>query len=196
MRRSRSIKLTLLSSVGALTLLACDQADPLAKAGFVADAKECTKAADADQCRQALADARAEHMKSAPAFASKESCEENFGAANCEPQTKLASAGGESRPPGSGGAGGGQTTHESGTGMFVPLMMGMMMGRMMGGGGLMGQPVYRDAGNTAYAGGRAGYAPVGSFDKRMSAPATPRQLAAAPARGGFGQEGAARSAGS
>jgi uncharacterized protein YgiB involved in biofilm formation len=193
MRRSRSIKLTLLSSVGVLTLLACDQADPLAKAGFVADEKECSKSADADSCRQMLMDARAEHMKTAPAFASREACEADFGAANCEPQIKVASLGGDSRPPGSGGSGGdgGRPTHESGTGMFVPMMMGFMMGRMMGG-GYSAQPVYRDANNTAMARGQ----PVGSFDKRMSAPARSSQLAAAPARGGFGQEGAARSAAS
>ena len=187
MRRSRSIKLTLLSSVGVLTLLACDQQDPLAKAGFVADERECAKSVDADQCRQMLRDAREAHMKSAPAFASKEVCEENFGAANCEPQ--VAAAGEETRPPGSGGTGGGgQHMSDSGTGMFVPMMMGFMMGRMMGG-GYSAQPVYRDANNTAYARTGAGYSSVGSFDQRMSAPARSPQVAA---RGGFGQEGAAR----
>ncbi len=193
MRRSRLIKLTLLGSMGAITLLSCDQADPLSQAGFVADAKECAKTADADQCRQALIDARAAHMTSAPAFATKETCEEKFGAANCEPQTRVASAGGDA---GSGGAAGGgeSSAFGSGTGMFVPMMMGMMMGRMMGG-GLSAQPVYRDANNTAYARTGAGYSPAGSFDKRISAPVRPGQLAAAPARGGFGQQGAARSAG-
>jgi len=194
MRRSRTIKLVLLSSTA--LLLACDQEDPLAKNGFVADQAECAKAFDADVCRQKLADARAEHMKSAPAFPSKEACEEQFGAANCEPQTTVASAGTESRPPGAGGTGNdGQTVHESGTGMFVPLMMGMMMGRMMGG-GYTAQPVYRDANNTAYAGGRAGYAPAGTFDSRMSPPSRSSQLATNTPRGGFGQEGAARSGGS
>jgi uncharacterized protein YgiB involved in biofilm formation len=197
MRRSRSIKLTLLSSVGVLTLLACDQQDPLAKSGFVADERECAKNADADQCRQMLQDARAEHMKSAPAFASKDACEEKFGAANCEPQTKVASAGSETKPPGTGGTPGGeQSMFGGGTGMFVPMMMGFMMGRMMGG-GYSSQPVYRDANNTAYArtgaGSGAGYSSVGSFDKRMSAPARPTQVAGGAARGGFGQEGAARS---
>jgi len=197
MRRSRSIKLTLLSSVGVLTLLACDQQDPLTKAGFVADERECAKSVDADQCRQMLRDAREAHMKSAPAFASKEVCEEKFGAANCEPQTKVASAGGETRPPGTGGTQGGDQSMfgGGGTGMFVPMMMGFMMGRMMGG-GYSAQPVYRDANNTAYARTGAGYSSVGSFDKRMSAPARPTQVAGAPARGGFGQEGAARSSGS
>lgn len=195
MRRSRSIKLTLLSSVGVLTLLACDQQDPLAKAGFVADERECAKAADADSCRQMLMDARAEHMKSAPAFASKEACEQEFGAANCEPQTKVAAAGGETQPPGSGGtSGGGQSMFGDGTGLFVPMMMGFMMGRMMGG-GYGAQPVYRDANNTAFSRTGAGYASVGSFDKRMSAPVRPAQVAGMPARGGFGQEGAARSSG-
>ena len=189
MRRSRSIKLTLLSSVGVLTLLACDQQDPLAKAGFVADERECAKSVDADQCRQMLRDAREAHMKSAPAFASKEACEENFGAANCEPQTKVASAGGETRPPGPGGTqGGDQSMFGGGTGMFVPMMMGFMMGRMMGG-GYSAQPVYRDANNTAYARTGAGYSSVGSFDQRMNAPARSTQVAT---RGGFGQEGAAR----
>lgn len=193
MRRSRSIKLTLLSSVGVLTLLACDQQDPLAKSGFVADERECAKSADADQCRQMLRDARDAHMQSAPAFASKAACEENFGAANCEPQTKVAAAGGETRPPGSSGTGGGgQPMSESGTGMFVPMMMGFMMGRMMAG-GYSAQPVYRDANNTAHARTGAGYSPVGSFDKRMSAPPRSTQLAGTPARGGFGREGAARS---
>lgn len=197
MRRSRSIKLTLLSSVGVLTLLACDQQDPLAKAGFVADERECAKSVDADQCRQMLQDARAEHMKSAPAFASQEACEDKFGAANCEPQTKVASAGSETKPPGTGGTPGGEQSMfgGGGTGMFVPMMMGFMMGRMMGG-GYSSQPVYRDANNTAYARTGQGYSSVGSFDKRMSAPARPTQVAGGPSRGGFGQEGAARSSGS
>ena len=192
MRRSKTIKLVLLSSTA--LLLSCDQEDPLAKNGFVADQTECSKAFDADMCRQKLADARAEHMKSAPAFPSKDACEEQFGVANCEPQTKLASAATDARPPGAGGTGNdGQMVHESGTGMFVPMMMGMMMGRMMGG-GYYAQPVYRDASNTAYAGGSGGYTRVGSFDNRMSAP--PSRSSQVAARGGFGQEGAARSAAS
>lgn len=190
MRRSRTIKLVLLSSTA--LLLACDQEDPLAKNGFVADQAECAKAIDADVCRQKLADARAEHMKSAPAFPSKEACEEQFGAANCEPQTKLASAATDPRTPGASGSDGQTVVHESGTGMFVPMLMGYMMGRALGG-GYYAQPVYRDRNNMAYAGGAGGYARVGSFDSRMSSPSRSSQVAS---RGGFGQEGAARSGGS
>ena len=77
MRRSRSIKLTLLSSVGVLTLLACDQQDPLAKAGFVADERECAKSVDADQCRQMLRGRGARQLSRAMDF---DSLHHRFGA--------------------------------------------------------------------------------------------------------------------
>jgi len=190
MRRSRAIKLLLLSSAGALTLTACDDVDSLTKQGFVADEKQCAASFNPDECRQKLLDARIEHSRTAPRFASKDECEGQFGLGNCEQQ--VASNTGSPSSTGGGSSGGarpsGGEQGSSGTGMFMPLLMGYMMGRSLS--GLTAQPVYRDAANTAYAGNR----PVGSFNGRMSAPSLPGRVASAPSnRGGFGGEGASRS---
>lgn len=200
MRRSRAIKLLLLSSAGALTLTACDDVDSLTKQGFVGDEKQCASVHNPDECRQALVDARIEHARTAPAFTSKVECEGQFGVGNCE--TQVASASSSSSPSGVRSTSGSDATKApaqqpggeqsfGGTGMFVPMLMGFMMGRSLS--GLSAQPVYRDASNTAYAGNR----PVGTFNNRMGAPSLPSKVASGPSsRGGFGSEASSHSAAS
>ena len=109
-------------------------------------------------------DARFYANAEAPRFTKKEECEAEFGAGNCE--TRTASDGG-------------------GGSFFLPLMMGYMMGKM--GNNVVSQPVYRDAKNTAYAGGgRAAGQPIGRFGQGATAGRAP-DLAVA--RGGFGEAG-------
>lgn len=199
MRRSRAIKLLLLSSAGALTLTACDDVDSLTKQGFVGDEKQCASVHNPDDCRQALMDARIEHARTAPAFTSKDECEGQFGAGNCE--TQVAAASSSSSPSSVRSTSGSDATKAptqsggeqsfGGTGMFVPMLMGFMMGRSLS--GLSARPVYRDASNTAYAGNR----PVGTFNNRMGAPSLPGTVASGPSsRGGFGGEASSHSAAS
>lgn len=203
----------LLASAAALALAACDDANQLGSE-FVRDDAQCASQSDPSACRQALMDARTAHARTAPAFATRESCEAAFGAENCQPaaappsaaQVEAAGAHDPNQP---------QQVQQAGGGYFLPLLMGYMMGRMSGG-GMAAQPVYRDAQNRAYTG--AGARPLGRFDDRLMPPpravgqaaATPRgpqQTATAPVqerraasqpvrRGGFGASGMGRASGS
>lgn len=185
MKRSRSIRLVLLGSTGLLALAGCDQADPLASNDFFRSEQECARASNPDACRQAAMDAREQHARTAPAFASREACEARFGAENCaesrQPprpeQIQLA----QEQPPGSQPPAEPQQTAQTGGSWFLPLMMGYMMGRSFGGApGLAGQPVYRDVRNTVYSGDR-------TLGRTSIAP--PPRPATNVARGGFGRTG-------
>ncbi len=192
MKRSRSIRLVLLGSTGFLALAGCDQQDPLARNDFFQSEQQCASSNDADACRQALMDARQEHMRTAPAFATAEACEARFGLDNCQPTTQPPSPEQIQAAPGEQP----QQTAQSGGSWFLPIMMGYMMGRTMGGpvgsppaaapqqtaraDAATGKPVYRDVNNRVYSGRES----LGQT--RVMAP--PR---AAPgvARGGFGRTG-------
>jgi uncharacterized protein YgiB involved in biofilm formation len=204
----------LLASAAALALAACDDPNNLASE-FIRDEAQCASQSDPSACRQALMDARTQHARTAPAFATREACEAAFGAANCQAgegtptaqQVEAAKAHDPNQPA--------QQVQQAGGGFFMPLLMGYMMGRMMGGGGMAAQPIYRDTQNRTYSG--AGTRPLGRFDDRLMPPpraagqaaATPRgpqQTANAPVqerraatqpaqRGGFGSSGMGRRAG-
>jgi uncharacterized protein YgiB involved in biofilm formation len=169
MKRSRAIRLVLLGTTGLVALTACDQPDPTAAGNFYRDQQQCERANDADACRMALADARAQHLQTAPAFTSRQDCEAQFGAENCM-ETK--------ERPGQAPADSQQASMMGGS-WFMPLMMGYMLGQTMG--RFSGQPVYRDTTNTAYSGNRT----VGRINDRVSPP--PRPPGDAVARGGFGR---------
>lgn len=191
MRRSRSIRLLLLSSVGALTLTACEEGDRLAEGEFITDQSQCSVAFDPKDCRDALAAAKIEHVKSAPTFATRSDCETKFGAGNCDTKAAIASDPGAASGGGGPGAttGSGQTTASlDGGGMFMPILMGYMLGRSMS--GFSAQPLYRDASNTAYSGGKS-VGPVAKVAARAPLPGT--RIGQTVSRGGFGQEGSQRS---
>lgn len=206
MRKTRTL---LLASVAALALAACDDSIT-GKSEFVRDEAQCASTDNPSACRQALMDARREHARTAPAFATRESCEAAFGAANCEAapgtptpaqiaaaQTHEATQG-QAQP---------QQVQQAGGGFFMPLLMGYMMGRMAGG-AMAAQPMYRDTNNRAYTG--AGARPMGRFDDRLmppprsvnqtasAMPRRPQQTATSPTqarRGGFGSSGMGRMGG-
>ncbi|MBI3710958.1 MAG: DUF1190 domain-containing protein [Proteobacteria bacterium] len=201
MKRSRSIRLVLLGSAGFIGLAGCDQNDPVASSDFFRDEKECAAKYDSEACRQALADARAQHLKTAPAFANREECEAQFGVDNCvgatsQAEQSRASSSSSSRtsaspssssPPASATASADASQASHGGGWFMPAMLGYLAGRSMGGGsGLTAQPLYRDLNNTAYSGRDT----VGRIsESRMSPPRAPsggRVASAGVARGGFG----------
>lgn len=186
------IRLALLGSVGLVGLAACDNNDPLAGHDVLRDQKECSAKPDPDACRTALADARAQHVQTAPRFTNREECEAQFGINNCGTPTQILSgndafagaqpAGDPSQPvPGPPQ----QQQASSGGGVFMPMLMGYMIGRSLGG-GFGAQPLYRDPSNTAYTGTR----PLG----QLSANRFPDAPAASPnavSRGGFGRTGSA-----
>jgi uncharacterized protein YgiB involved in biofilm formation len=183
----RKLRPLLLASVAALALSACDDKNDIASE-FIRDEAQCASQSDASACRQALADARTAHQRTAPAFANASACEERFGADNCQLVTdirptaeQLAAAAGDAVPAAATAAAQApQQLQQASGGWFMPLLTGYMLGRMMGG-GMMAQPLYRDASNRAYSGTR----PMGRFDDRLMPPPRPvaGQNAAAMPRG-------------
>jgi uncharacterized protein YgiB involved in biofilm formation len=203
----------LLASAAALALAACEDATT-ASSEFIRDEAQCASQSDPSACRQALMDARAQHARTAPAFATREACEGVFGAENCQaalgaPAPEQVAAA-RAHDPGQAQ----QQAQQAGGGFFMPLLIGYMMGRMAGG-GMAAQPVYRDTQNRAYTG--AGSRPLGRFDDRLmpppralgqtaAIPRGPQQTANAPVqerraatqpvqRGGFGSSGMGRAGG-
>ncbi len=183
MRKSRYVTFLL----AAATLSACDQNSGTTDAVLYSDPSTCSKDMDAGICNTAFEAAQAEHLQQAPKFASQAECEA-AGFQQCE-QAEVKTADGS-----------------SGGGFFMPMMMGYMMGRMLGGGGMQPQPgaagrpntpatarpVYSDRAGYLHAGG----APVG----RLAPGATslgPQGIATrVTTRGGFGGSARAFSGGS
>lgn len=242
MKRSRSIRLVLLGSVGLIGLAGCDQPDPTASADFIQDSAACEKTQNPDACRQGLVDARARHYREAPRFASRAECETQMGPDNCElapsptsttstssssgtrtsgfssgsssssssrststdatdADTAKSSAGAD--PARTAGASAADATTQAATphatssgGYFVPMMMGYMMGRTLGGGAAVApQPVYRDANNTAFAGGKS----IGAFkDPSLSSSKKDSKSSSSStsSRGGFGSSSSSYSSSS
>ncbi len=192
MKRSKAITLTLLT--GASLFVAGCSEDPLQKdLSFFQDKAACQqKLGDEKTCAEVEQQAIKTHAETAPKFSSVKDCEDKFGAGNCGavPTSQIGQAGQQ------------QTTQASG-GSFMPLMLGYMAGRFLGGGGggLFGggqqrgyqaEPVYKDKNNSVY--GRGG-ASAGTWGKSTGfAPSTSfkSSLAGAPIRsntmksGGFG----------
>lgn len=115
MRKSRYVTL-LLAGAAATTLAACDQKDMTQDGGALyGDIAACSQERDAAECEQGFAQAKEEHAKQAPKFATQEECEA-AGFTRCEVgEVKTASGGSQS--------------------VFMPMMMGYLMGQMMGGRG-------------------------------------------------------------
>ncbi len=183
MKRSKSIRLVLLSSVSVAALSGCGGNEQAADRQVFQDEQACARENDAAACAEALQAARAEHAQTAPAFTSRESCEAKFGAANCAAADGAPSAAQLAQGEGADAAqvaAAGQAAH-SGTGFFMPMLLGYTLGNMIGG-RAMGQPVWRDARNTAYVGGR----PSGSVDPAAMARARASGSPMAVTRGGFG----------
>ncbi len=121
MKRSKSLKLALMGA-SALTLAACDNPENVAVFESV---EQCETEAgfDRETCEANFKQAESEHIRVAPKYTSAADCEADFGAAQCEvaPQTT-----------------------QSGGSVFMPLMMGYMMGSMLGNTSrVASQPLYR-----------------------------------------------------
>ena len=201
MKRSRSIRLALLGTVGLVGLAGCDDTPVASEGQFFRDASECRKVLDAASCESQFAAARQEHLKSAPRFASREQCEAQFGVGNCGTPEQVAQApatGAATPAAGATPAAPAQQTAQAGGGgsFFMPLMLGYLGGQMMSRMGQQPQPVYRDAQNKAYSGGSAGRRSIGSWNPSGGSVATPAGVSSSSQRSGFGSTATRMSSGS
>lgn len=114
MKRSKKTALVLMVPVATLLLAGCGEESQ--QALVFSDPSECSAAGlnDTAQCNAEFAAAKALHPQVAPKYLDKAECEVDFGAGNCETAPQ-------------------QTT--SGGSVFMPMMMGYMMGQMMNRGG-------------------------------------------------------------
>ncbi len=183
MKRSRSIRLVLVGTA-AFTLTACGD-DELVDGQYFADEQQCSAAVDGDTCRQAVADARGRHLLTAPRYSTREQCEQDYGAANCEQVAEARQAppaGDGQKPPQSGQGSNGTTPATRSYFHFIPLMHGFWYDRSAPA-GAQAAPVYRDAQNRAY----SGRSYVGNFSGSS--------FTADTVRGGFGRTATARAGG-
>ena len=128
MKRSKHLKLALMGA-SVLTLTACDNVEDVA---IFENLEQCV-AEDGfglEACEANLKKAEAEHIRVAPKYTSIADCEADFGAEKCETAPQQTQSGGS---------------------VFMPLMMGYMMGNLLSGGSRAStQPLYRsksDPGN-------------------------------------------------
>ncbi len=170
MKRSRYVAL-LAMGASALALSACGESET--PAGVYTGADQCIadKQFTEDECRKAFDTAKEEHKKVAPKYASKTDCEADFGAGKCEESPYRTS---------------------SGTSTFMPLLVGYMLGRTLGGQpGFAPQPLYRTQGDTTFRTGDN--RPVTSKTGVQSVPQSATTSAfksTTTTRGGFGKSGA------
>lgn len=165
----------------AFMLSACEKSDE--NVSLYQNADDCSKAnpSTSAQCTKAFNDAKVEAAKTAPKYANRADCVAEFGESQCTQAPAQAGMSAESQQGGS---------------MWMPLMAGFMMGRMMSGGGYAQQPLFtsKTAGSPANgkfvdATGKS-YGPA-TTGRSMSVP--PSAMAPKPAttttvtRGGFGE---------
>lgn len=174
MKRSRTLVLTTLMAGAGVSLTACEGGD---SAGKPVDAVSYTSVAEcraagalpADQCEAAFKQAQTDNEKVAPRFEDRQTCEEQYGAAQCAPRNNGS--------------------------FFTPLLTGFIVGQALGG-GFRGAPMYRDRNGDYFggAGGRitrdyvSGRTQVGSnaFNPAAQTPARVQSRSSVISRGGFG----------
>ncbi len=206
---------TLIASAAAATMIGLSGCspqpeEPKVSANVYRTVADCMADGNASNlCSTALAEAKAEAIKSTPTYESKQDCEEDWGSSNCgaagttlataEPEQELgsvdtlASTATTAAPT---------TTHSSG---FSPFFWGYMMGSHGSSHSSYSQPVYRGMNNTphlangfAVSPGRTAV-PASAFNKAGKAYFAAGQSKAAVAkaagtsvsRGGFGSVGRA-----
>ncbi len=163
MRKSRHITLTVIAPAAIsmpLLLAGCDEA-PVEMA--FASPAECVVATEGGTaCLEAFEVANKEHLISAPAFASKEDCEAQFGEAACE-----ALPAGASPRPEQVASGQGVTASPSANSgsWFLPLMAGYFLGNSNN--NAFSQPYYRtrDGGSVGFSRGTSYSIPPQAFRK-------------------------------
>ncbi|MGO4906919.1 DUF1190 domain-containing protein [Pseudorhodobacter sp. W20_MBD10_FR17] len=184
-KRSRTVAITIFGAA-AFTLAGC-QEEKVDAAAFP-DLQSCTTAAQngslftAQDCDAAFAEAAALHVEAAPRYDSLAVCEEQHGEGACGTEATATQGGSVS--------------------IFMPLMMGYLIGNMLGG-SKASQPLYRTSGGkfTNAAGsstfsGNSGATKLGASQFNRPAATVgkaPMSRATAMSRGGFGSSSAGRS---
>ncbi len=127
MKRSRNFRPLTIGLIGAsaFALAACKDETEQATAypdlsACLADASRGSAPVTEEQCRVAYAQALDANSTTAPKYDALAACEEQHGAGNCQQAEN---------PGGSGGS------------IFLPLVTGFLLGKMLGGGGFMSQPL-------------------------------------------------------
>ncbi|CAI1607568.1 DUF1190 family protein [Serratia fonticola] len=170
-------------AISAVFMLAgCEQADETVSLYKNADDCSTSNPSMSEQCTTAYNNALKEAEKTAPKYATREDCIAEFGEAQCTQAPAQAGMAAESQSSGS---------------MWMPLMAGYMMGRMMGGGGYAQQPLFSSKNAASPANGKfvdasgKSYGPATAGGRSMTVPKT--AMAPKPAvtntvtRGGFGE---------
>lgn len=169
MKRSKSVALVLMSTT-ALTLTACEE--PQVDAMIFQDPEQCAQEMgfSSQQCLENWEAAQKTHVEASPKYTSKADCEADFGAEQCEDAPYQTSSGGS---------------------IFMPMMMGYMMGSMLGGGrsGFASQPLYRstsDPKNFRTADNHNVGSKTGATKVAQTASSRPSTKTNTVSRGGFG----------
>ncbi|CAI1546554.1 DUF1190 family protein [Serratia fonticola] len=170
-------------AISAVFMLAgCEQADETVSLYKNADDCSTSNPSMSEQCTTAYNNALKEAEKTAPKYATREDCVAEFGEAQCTQAPAQAGMAAESQSSGS---------------MWMPLMAGYMMGRMMGGGGYAQQPLFSSKNAASPANGKfvdasgKSYGPATAGGRSMTVPKT--AMTPKPAvtntvtRGGFGE---------
>ena len=175
MKRSRSLKLALMSA-GVLTLTACDSTEDVA---IFETLEQCVNqdGFSREACESNMQSAKQEHVRVAPKYTSAADCEADFGPDQCETAPQKTTSGGS---------------------VFMPLMMGYMIGNLLAGPSRVAtQPLYRskdNPGNFRTADNRKVSGKTGLSKAPASATKPPAAKTRTVRRNGFGAT-AARSAG-
>ena len=178
MKRSRHVGLVLMGA-SPLLLTACAPENS-SEEGLYTSVEACVaQTGDETSCRQAHDQAQREFSQSAPRYATREECIAVHGADQCQ-----------------------QVGQQHGGSIFMPLLAGYVMGRMLSGGnvaGLRSAPAFRDrnGGWQRPAAAAGGVYRQGAIGQRAMAPIqmAPNQ-APTVTRGGFGNQDRRRSSGS
>lgn len=178
MKRSQSIRLVLMGTVGAVGALALSRCDGGgATSQIFTSVAQCAPPNDELACRDAYGHALGLHPLLAPSFASMDACAARFGAANCEPSGGVPVA----------------TARN-----FQPRMIGFTLGRDAY--GQTGLPVWTDAEGRIYVGSQqvsSGGSSIRStpsvFSRRSGPSSSSGTSTTSVARGGFGSTGSSAS---
>jgi len=176
--RKRSGRVALIAmgvSVSALALTGCEEkVDALQ----YSSAEACIVGGELSEadCQAGFAAAQKDHAQVAPKYQSRQDCEAEHGAAACQQPAQ-------------------QQQASSGGGLWMPLMIGYMMGRAMSG-PVAAQPLYRSS-----SAGKVRTASGAKWDAKAGPVSVPKSAAARPSAGkvvsrsGFGRTGGRRSGG-
>jgi uncharacterized protein YgiB involved in biofilm formation len=169
MKRGTSFKYALLMGVSVIALSACEEAK--VDASVFETLQQCRDDPSSSklECEKSFKEARSQHVSVAPKYSSKADCQADFGAGKCEQAPYRTSGGGS---------------------VFMPLMMGYMMGSMIGGRrSMVAQPLYRSAKNSKSfrtADNRNVGSTTGRTEVARSATSRPSFKSSTIRRGGFG----------